>query len=457
MSREKKTRALSRARAAIRDLGLPARFAVVIAVGAALTFAGILFVPAGSYRLVAFAYLLYISLSALFLRTPYVVLIAASSVLAWNFAFMAPRFGFGFEQTEDFILLVMFFVNAIIIGTLTSRLRENEERLRLRGKRLYALYDLARDINRANSPEETTEAAERHVGDFFGERVSLDAITDGTGVSRARGQIEDADFLNGATELVRLSLARHEYRKIAESAKLSAETERLYAVMLNLVSHELRTPLTTVIGAATTLSDPFVESRAEARHALQDEILAAATKLDRLLDNLLSMSRIESGHLRLDLRDYPVQDIINAAIKSVSGEKPAGQGLSCEIPDDIPPVAADFGLLERVFANLLRNSYLYAGAVARVGIAALLRDGRLEVIITDDGPGFPADILDRPFVKFKRGHGVAPGGLGLGLSICASILEAHGGELSIANGPGGGARCRAALPVFMQDGDGGAR
>ncbi len=219
------------------------RLIVVLLIGGALTAVCSMLIPDDGHRLVAFVYLLYISISALYLRASHVFFIAALSALAWNFLFIAPKFTFAVDRGEEVFLLVMYFVNAAIIGALTTRLRKNESNLISRSRKLYSLYGLARDLGKANTPGESIDAAEKRISDFFGTPVMIDR-SEGTIDRKENRKTGDQDFAMSATELIRLSLARHEYQRLVESAKLNAETDRLYGIMLNLVSHELRTPFT---------------------------------------------------------------------------------------------------------------------------------------------------------------------------------------------------------------------
>ncbi len=156
----------------------------------------------------------------------------------------------------------------------------------------------------------------------------------------------------------------------------------------------------------------MVDGITESRHALQEEILAAGNKLDGLFENLLSMSRIESGHLKLDIRTYPVQDIINSALKNLNARRVL-HSIVFDISDDLPSVAVDFYFMERVFANILRNCFLYTAKDAVIHLHVALDGAFIRITVSDDGAGFSPEILEQPFIKFHRGTGVAPGGLGV--------------------------------------------
>jgi two-component system sensor histidine kinase KdpD len=256
---------------------------------------------------------------------------------------------------------------------------------------------------------------------------------------------EIGSFLRGASSLIALALERDAYMRQSESARVSAESERLYKTLFNLVSHELRTPLTTIKGAASSLTDEAVDGRPETRHALYAEIKQAGDRLNRLLANILSMGRIESGFLKLDRRYHDLHDLATAALAALE-EDLAGRKVSIEIPDDLPSCRIDFDFMRQVFVNLLHNAYRYAGPGARITISAKAEETGVVIRCTDDGPGFHPEAGQELFDKFRRGSRRAAGGLGLGLSICRGIVEAHGGTIAATNANSGGAEITITLP-----------
>jgi two-component system sensor histidine kinase KdpD len=257
--------------------------------------------------------------------------------------------------------------------------------------------------------------------------------------------LESETFLRGAASLVALALERDAYLRRSEAARLSEESERLYRTLFNLISHELRTPLTTIKGAASSLADEAVDGRPETRRALYAEIKKASDRLNLLVANLLSMSRIESGFLKPDARPHDLRELVTAALDSL--EEPGAGRVSLDIPDDLPACAVDFEFMKQVFVNLLQNAFLYAGPSARVTVAARADGGGVAITVADDGPGWAPETERHLFEKFKRGAGNPAGGLGLGLSICRGIVEAHGGTIAASRGGRGGAEIRIRLPA----------
>jgi two-component system sensor histidine kinase KdpD len=244
---------------------------------------------------------------------------------------------------------------------------------------------------------------------------------------------------------VALVIERELLDEAAEQSLMLRESERLYTTLLNSISHELRTPIATIAGAASLL-DGEIESNPATRAELTRDIRTAADRLNRLVANLLDMSRLDAGRLRLKLDWCDVGEVIGVAAQRVEAcllPRP----LEIDVPPDLPLVQMDFVLMEQVLVNLLDNACAYTPAAASITITARLARGKLVIAVTDGGPGIPAGDLDRIFDKFYRLPGTASGGTGLGLSIARGLVEAHGGTLVAGNVPGGGARFTITLPA----------
>ena len=213
-----------------------------------------------------------------------------------------------------------------------------------------------------------------------------------------------------------------------------AETERLRAALLTSISHDLRTPLASILGAASSLRsfadkyDP--EQREELLATLQDE----AERLNRFVGNLLDMTRLESGAIALRLDLFEVGEIVGAALER-AGSVLARHRIEVPIAPDLPMVRLDAILFEQVLFNLLDNAAKYAPPGSRIDVRAR-RDGDVVAIeVIDEGPGIPADDLERVFDKFYRvqAQDRRRAGTGLGLAICRGFVEAQGGRIEAQN------------------------
>jgi two-component system sensor histidine kinase KdpD len=165
-----------------------------------------------------------------------------------------------------------------------------------------------------------------------------------------------------------------------------------------------------------------------------------------VVDNLLDMTRLQSGHLKLNLDWCSVADLIDQSVKRVSKEL-ANHELVIDIAPDLPPIRMDFDLMQQVLVNLLHNAATYTPPGARIRITAKIEGSDLELSVADRGPGLPPADLERVFDKFYRVPGANSAGTGLGLSISKGLVEAHGGTISAENRPThGGARFTIRLP-----------
>jgi K+-sensing histidine kinase KdpD len=223
-----------------------------------------------------------------------------------------------------------------------------------------------------------------------------------------------------------------------------AEAERVRSAVLASVSHDLRTPLTTITGAASTALEGDTRIDAVTRRELLESIRDEAERLNRLVNNLLDVTRLESGTLKLRREWIPLEELVGVALARLA--KPLGdRKVTTRLPEDLPPVHVDGLLIEQVFINLLENAIKHAPSGQPIDIEAR-RDGTGVVVeIADRGPGLPKGEERKIFEKF---FGVGSGGgAGLGLTICRAIVEAHGGRIGGENRAGGGAVFRFSLPA----------
>jgi two-component system sensor histidine kinase KdpD len=246
-------------------------------------------------------------------------------------------------------------------------------------------------------------------------------------------------LFSGLTQRVR----RHEQR--ATEALLLARTEEMRSALLSAMSHDLRTPLAAITGAATTLRERGqAPSDAESTELL-DTICEEAERLERLVRNLLDMTRLESGALVMRRDWVPLEEVVGVALTRLEkqlGDRP----VRTDLPADLPLVSVDAILLEQLIVNLLENAAKYTPAGSPLDLSAHAAEGSIVFELADRGPGLPAGSEKRVFEKFFRGRHDGPPGAGLGLAICLGIAHAHGGSLVAENRPGGGSVFRLVLP-----------
>ncbi|WP_437976983.1 sensor histidine kinase KdpD [Sorangium sp. So ce295] len=246
-----------------------------------------------------------------------------------------------------------------------------------------------------------------------------------------------------------LALERALLARQAQRARLQAQAEELRNALLSSVSHDLRTPLATITGAAGALLDDGNDGAAldlAARRDLTQTVLEEAQRLERLVRNLLDMTRLESGALAVRKEWLPLEEVVGAALNRVE-EHLQGREVSIELDRATELVPMDGVLIEQVLINLLENAIKYTPAGSPIGIRGFTEGNVATLEIKDRGPGIPPGEEESLFEKFHRGRGHTQRGIGLGLTICRGIVTAHGGRITAENRPHGGATFRVTLPI----------
>jgi two-component system sensor histidine kinase KdpD len=480
----------------------PAEYAWAAGTVAVITLLGLL-LPQNTYLAVGLVYLLAVIMLSLRIGRGPVLVTGVLSALTWNFLFIPPRFTFYINKVEDAALFGTYFVVALVTGHMTSRIRAQAHNERRREERATALFELTRSLAEARTLDEAVFAALRQADELFEARTALlladtaggitphfagsfvldekeRAVADwvfrnrrpagrftdtlpgsaayylplvreatavgvlGVAVAGDRGlTLAQRVLLEAFARQLALNVEREHLREAGEREKLLAESDKLHRVLLDSVSHELRTPLAVITGSLENLAegDPAL------RGGLVAEARAAARRLNQLVGNLLDQTRLESGALQPRLDWCDARDLINAALEATR-DALDGHPLECVVPDDMPPLRADFALTEQSLANLLLNASRHTPDGTPVFVAAGIERGgkRVYFTVADQGPGFPLEMRARLFQKFERGDAARAGGLGLGLSIARGFVVAQGGEIMVGANPGGGAVFTIYLP-----------
>ncbi len=456
-----------------------------------------------SYYVVSFILLFVVSFLATFMEIGPVLLAASLSALVWNFFFIPPHHTFHIEKAEDILMFGMFFIIVLLNGILTTRVRRQEQLAREKEKRTNALFQLTKELSKANGINEVTKVAIENIRHFFSIN-SFIVLQDGEGNLQPMNLVQhtenfslkeyeitkqvftksikagkftdiqpDNTFsffplngtrLNPGVIIVKLNdtfkgtrkilwdtfltqianaLEREFLGELAQKVRFLDESDRLYKTLFNSISHELRIPVSTIMGASDTIINS--ENSEQVQTELCSEIFTASLRLNRLIENLLNMSRLESGHFSVRLDWYDLNDLINKVTQYLSEElKPFS--LKVKIKEDMPLVKIDFGLMEQVLYNLLINSTQYAPQTTEIILKARYETGSLILEVIDSGPGFPENELKNVFKKFFKVNSNKTGGLGLGLSIVKGFTEAHNGTISVVNKKNGGAKFTIRLP-----------
>lgn len=251
-------------------------------------------------------------------------------------------------------------------------------------------------------------------------------------------------LLNGVFS-ARIRRAEEQVRKKEERAKAA----KLYDTLFNSLSHELRTPIASIMGASDNLlTNPRLSD--EVKQALYTEIGCSSDRLNRLVDNLLNMSRLDSGYIQPKLDWCDLEELLQTTTHRLRDEL-KDHPTSLDLQPDLPLVKLDFGLMETALTNLVYNAACYSPKGSAICIAARFAHQHCVIEVADHGPGFQKGEPDLVFEKFYRSKNSRTGGLGLGLSIAKGFVEAHGGTIHLQNKPGGGALFTLKIPSEAMD------
>jgi two-component system, OmpR family, sensor histidine kinase KdpD len=459
------------------------------------------------YQVVSFALLFIVSILAFFFGTGPILMAATMSALIWDFFFIPPPYTFHIDKPEDMLMLIMFFIIALLSGVLTSRIRRQEMKIRIREERTNALYQLTRELSTANGIDEVIAIAKNSVKKYFNLKPRILLKNDDglleyqshkdSGASLSKNDMsvaawafqhsakagrftdtlpsanytfyplkgnqmnlgviaiqQEVVFTQGEEQFwdafisqISGKFEREYLRNMAKQAFILNESDKLYKTLFNSISHELRIPVAAIMGASDSLI--ATDHPEEIRKELSQEIFKASKRLNRLIENLLNMSRLESGQItpRLDWCD--IHDLINKVLETLEDElKPFR--LHIVIPDDMPLVKIDFGLIEQVLYNLIYNASQYASASTNLRVKTFYDNGILTIQVMDRGPGFPRKEIELIFNKFYRVEGSKAGGTGLGLSIAKGFVQAHKGTITVENRQNGGAKFTIKIPTDIQ-------
>jgi two-component system sensor histidine kinase KdpD len=260
------------------------------------------------------------------------------------------------------------------------------------------------------------------------------------------GDPERVRLLDAFANQTALALERAQMAEAAKTAEVDAQAERTRSALLSAVSHDFRTPLATIQGAVSAVLDQGPRLPSDKQRELLQTAHEETEHLNRLVHNLLELTRAESGGLRPRKEWHSLEEIVGAALTHLE-RRLRDRPLHVEVPLDLPLIFVDGILIEQVLVNLLENAERYSPSEAVITIQARSVPGSVAVEVSDGGPGFPPGEERRVFDKFYRGSFAKGRGTGIGLTICAAIVHAHDGEIEAGNRPEGGASIRFTLPL----------
>ncbi len=457
-------------------------------------------------------YLLAVVLAAVYLGRGPAILTSVLGVAAFDYFFIPPFLTLAVSDTEYLLTFLGLLSVGLVISQLTSLVRDQAEAAKQREVQTVALYELGRDLTETSGLEAVTQTAIAHVGQTFSREVAiflpvgnilkvytkstdlavsnddlavaawtfehghsagrgtdtlpeasmryqpLKTMRGGVGVLGVKPSTPDRFLtrdqirtLDAFSNQIALAIERARLAEQTRQTEMLEITDKLQNALLNSISHDLRTPLVSITGALSSLTNDQVILDETARRNLIETASEEAARLNRLVGNLLDMTRLESGAMHVKRDACDLQDLIGSSLEEVN-PRLGGRSITVNVPDTLPLASMDFVLIQRVLVNVIDNGLKYSPGDSPIEIRAQMAGAFVEITVSDRGVGIPAEDLTRIFDKFyrvQRPDNV--NGTGLGLAIGKGIVDAHGGFISAENRPGGGTIITIALPVEAQE------
>ena len=400
------------------------------------------------------------------------------SFLSLNFFFTAPVGTFNVAKTEDLVALVVFLLISGTVGALVSRAVAQRDRAEVREREARLLQHLGTRLLSGEPAQNVLERFGRAVIDLLGlvryeaevehvAQVSLGAprrpgliedhfrlVVGGQEIGAIRVFMEEGHQLGdperqvAKTFAAQLSLALEGTRMadIAQSATLDADRSKMQAALLSSVTHDLRTPLASITASVTGLLDDDASFGEGERRELLETIRQESVRLNRLVGNLLDLSRLRAGALTPSRRPASIEEIVEGVLARMEPQL-RNHRLNVVLRDNLPLVPVDVVQLDQVLTNILENAAKYSPSGSEIMVAAARREDTVQVRIADQGRGIPAEMRSKVFEPFGRGDVADGGGTGLGLAIAEAVVKAHDGTIWAEDAPAGGTAIIFRLPV----------
>ncbi len=485
------------------------RYWAALAICACCTAAAAVMYPYFALTNLVMVYLLGATVAALRLGRGPASLAAVANVVVLDFCFVPPRFSFAVSNLEYLVTFAVMLVIALVIANLVANVRAQTRVAGARERRTSLLYAMSRELAATRAFDNLARVAVKHVAETFsgqaavllpdsrgrlqGPRTTDAATLEGPDLSvaqwvfdhgrpaglgtdtlpAARAQYlplngtqhtlgvlavqptqrrrlllpEQRHLLETFAGQIALAIERAMRAEEAEASRVAVETESLRNSLLASISHDLRTPLAAIMAASHALNDAKMQPDAETRAHLARAIEHTSQEISELISNVLDLMSFQFGEVHLHRDAHSIDALVESALARLEGRL-AGHPVELALPADLPLVDVDAPLVTRALVNILENAGKHTPAGARITVSAGLESDAVRLTIDDNGPGLPPGPPEQLFAKFERGKSEADvGGAGLGLAICKAIIEAHGGRITAAQRPGGGARFTFTLPT----------
>ena len=400
------------------------------------------------------------------------------SFLSLNFFFTAPVGTFSVAKTEDLVALVVFLVISATVGALVSRAVAQRDRAEVREREARLLQHLGTRLLSGEPARGVLERFGQAAIDLLGltryEAEVEDGVRVAIGAAEREGLVQDRFplvvkgrqigairiFTEAGHKLgdpeqqvvktfaAQLSLALEGTRMadLAQTATLDADRSKMQAALLSSVTHDLRTPLASITASVTGLLDDDASFAERERRDLLETIRQEAVRLNRLVGNLLDLSRLRAGALTPSRRPASIEEIVEGVLARMEPQL-RGHRLNVVLREQLPLVPVDVVQLDQVLTNILENAAKYSAKGSEITVAAARWEDSVQVRVADQGSGIPAELRSKVFEPFARGEAREGGGTGLGLAIAEAVVKAHGGTIWVEDAPGGGTAIIFRLPV----------
>jgi two-component system sensor histidine kinase KdpD len=433
---------------------------------------------------------------------------AVLSAFVWNFFFIPPYYTLRIGKVEDTMMFGMYFIIASVSGLLISRIKTQQLIINAREIKTNALYNLAKELSSAKSLDDVVGCSVEQLKTTFNAEIvfliyinepspktevhkfSTTSIDD-TEInianwvfynSQKAGRFTDTmpiteltyyplstkdkklgvvgflfkenTILNNDLESlittflsqIAIAIERELLKESTKNHLVVLESEKLYKNLFDSISHELKTPITTILGAVSSFKEKKILQNHFIMERLVQETTIAAERLNRLVENLLDITRLESGNLKPKKEWHSLDDLVNSIVDKFKIYN-SHKTIKVEIQNELGLIPIDYGLIEQALFNIIHNSLEYTDENCIINIVLRRTKDKSVITIADNGRGFPEAEIQNLFKKFYRIPGTKTGGTGLGLSIAKGFIEAHGGSISAKNKSTGGAEFIIFLPI----------
>lgn len=415
--------------------------------------------------------------------------------LCYAYFFVPPHFSLAITEAQYLLASAIMLVVALLVSHLTSRLKQHADAAQHKSQASTRLYELSQALAGALTPAAVNALASRFFETSLGARqvmilaaqsahaaplpvspalieqceqhgqMRTRPLGDGrfyavlplrvaSGIqgilgldlaAEALSSAQAVEYIETVATVIAVALERSCLAEKARETEIKHAAEALRSSILSALSHDLRTPLAALVGMAETLA--LGKAAPERQKAMLTAISQQAQSISQQMTKLLDMAKLSAGKFELHADWQPIEEVLGATLQQIEAQWPT-RTLGVTLEPDLPPVNIDAVLIERVLWNLIENAIKYAPADTRIDISAKRQADQLEIDVCDRGPGIDASQRERLFELFERGktESEVPG-IGLGLSIARTIVNAHGGTLAARNREGGGSCFRILLPL----------